>query len=1130
MENIITQIIDYLWTQSWHIVILAIAIAALSLMLKNKSAHIRYLLWLILLVKCFVPPLMTITLAILPQQPTPETVITPPLETPTAAVIAEATEIMPAGQAVFAPIETAGPTLVERLAQVTLSQWLVLSWIVGIAIFSLIVIAKALRINRWLKRQRKPLPGELRASVENLFSDLDVKAFPKVWLVDGIGQPFVWGILRGSIYLPTHFADGDNADNQRGVLGHELSHVIRFDAAVNLLQIIAQAVFWFHPAIWWANKKIRAEREKCCDEMAIARLGAKAKDYSTAIVNTLINEYESALPVPSLAIAGPVKNIEDRIKTIMSPNKKFYKRPSVVTVATVLLLAAIAVPTTLALSRRPVPKEDYSLSQRPEDMVGTWFFENPFGDEEQMAIFHDGRVVVSYSNGHKDKVRLKDGFIVLPEFGNVKTKIAIVDNNTLIQLYESTGLARKWVRIDTQPHEKLLRSLTGSDKYQANINPRDVVESFIAAALAGYDGKAAKLAVPESAVPRNIAEFREALAGQKINVLEVYTNDEEALAITSPVIIADEGQGQVVFQLERENGNWLVRDIDFEEPQDALEEFARFMEDHPQLKRIPAKTILTDKPPIALDLDSGKTLELKTNWPIEYDIAWDNDAGGTLMTKPSSGVKMLALKEAQNYQQAIALADQKLVQLQTSTTRGILAQMSRFVLVKTSQGNTAVIEITDFDPKHAELVWTIKRSINQRVKSALKLQELGKACIIYANDNEEKYPDTMQQLQQDFYNGKDLEWLMENVEYLGKGKTARGKPDTVLAYDKTLLQTGNGTNVLFNDGHVSFEKPEKLGNRIELQKRVESQRKLSDLSKCLLMYATENDEKYPDNLNELLKVGLVIEDDLAWLTRNIEYLGDKVKLLSRPDGVLAYDKTLLLEGNGTNVLFNDSHVAFEKPKRLEQLGIKDDGKSAISVEARFILTTIDVNEMKNFLEKEKIEIAADQNSTNLLNDEQAAQFSQLISTNPDTRVLAAPKIMVFDGEAASIATTQDIHYVSAYTEPNTPGDYYDQPKPKTEYIETGVRLTVTPTLQTTSSILLDIDFEISELLELEEKLYLGEHLYQIPKVEKISTAITAVINQGQTLLIGGNKFKSTQDAQTPAKYLFVLIKAQKNKP
>ena len=68
METYLTQITNYLLAQSWQIAILAVVIAAVTLALKNKSAHIRYLLWLIVLAKCLVPPLHSIPVAVLPEE------------------------------------------------------------------------------------------------------------------------------------------------------------------------------------------------------------------------------------------------------------------------------------------------------------------------------------------------------------------------------------------------------------------------------------------------------------------------------------------------------------------------------------------------------------------------------------------------------------------------------------------------------------------------------------------------------------------------------------------------------------------------------------------------------------------------------------------------------------------------------------------------------------------------------------------------------------------------------------------------------------------------------------------------------------------------------------------------------
>ncbi|MBA7603106.1 hypothetical protein ES703_10210 [subsurface metagenome] len=68
----------------------------------------------------------------------------------------------------------------------------------------------------------------------------------------------------------------------------------------------------------------------------------------------------------------------------------------------------------------------------------------------------------------------------------------------------------------------------------------------------------------------------------------------------------------------------------------------------------------------------------------------------------------------------------------------------------------------------------------------------------------------MQELEPYIGKKQDFQWILDNVAYLGKGKKARTPPDAVIAYDRTLLKKGNGTNVLFNDHHVEFRTPEQL--------------------------------------------------------------------------------------------------------------------------------------------------------------------------------------------------------------------------------------------------------------------------------------------------------------------------------
>ena len=68
MQTYLNQILAFLVAQSWQIAVLTIAVALAAFALKNRSAHVRYLLWLIVLAKCLMPPLYTVPLGVLPRE------------------------------------------------------------------------------------------------------------------------------------------------------------------------------------------------------------------------------------------------------------------------------------------------------------------------------------------------------------------------------------------------------------------------------------------------------------------------------------------------------------------------------------------------------------------------------------------------------------------------------------------------------------------------------------------------------------------------------------------------------------------------------------------------------------------------------------------------------------------------------------------------------------------------------------------------------------------------------------------------------------------------------------------------------------------------------------------------------
>ena len=95
------------------------------------------------------------------------------------------------------------------------------------------------------------------------------------------------------------------------VVAHELAHIQRLDPFVNVFQVVVESLLFYHPAVWWLNRRIRAEREHCCDDAAISLCG-NALEYARAL--TLMEEWRS---VPVLAMAANRSPLTERILRVL---------------------------------------------------------------------------------------------------------------------------------------------------------------------------------------------------------------------------------------------------------------------------------------------------------------------------------------------------------------------------------------------------------------------------------------------------------------------------------------------------------------------------------------------------------------------------------------------------------------------------------------------------------------------------------------------------------------------------------------------------------------------------------------------------------------------------------------------
>src|SRR5262249_8883638 len=112
------------------------------------------------------------------------------------------------------------------------------------------------------------------------------------------------GWLRPVVMLPISAATGLTAEQLESVLAHELAHIRRHDYLVNLLQMAAETLLFYHPAVWWISTRIRHERELCCDDLAVRATGG-ALSYARAL--TALEKMRTSRPALALASTdGPL--------------------------------------------------------------------------------------------------------------------------------------------------------------------------------------------------------------------------------------------------------------------------------------------------------------------------------------------------------------------------------------------------------------------------------------------------------------------------------------------------------------------------------------------------------------------------------------------------------------------------------------------------------------------------------------------------------------------------------------------------------------------------------------------------------------------------------------------------------
>ena len=312
----ISELANHLWQST----LFAVAVGLLTLMCRQNHASVRYWLWFSASVKFFIPFTVLTALGDRLEWAASAPQIAIPAVSATLAQVSRPFVVDPALAFLSVP---EAPRSVD---------WFVLP-IVGVWMAGAIAMS-VVRFRTW-----RQIRAAVRASSPWTVASLPIPAGVVVRSTRGVMEPGVVGLWRPVLLVPSGIEDDLTPRQLAAVLTHELCHIRRRDNVTAAVHMLAEAVFWFHPLVWWIGSRLVNERERACDEYVVRRCG-EPQVYAEGIVNVCRRYVEMPLACVS-GVSGA--NVKNRIRDIMT-NRTLAK----LGVAQKAVLAAVGAMTVVA--------------------------------------------------------------------------------------------------------------------------------------------------------------------------------------------------------------------------------------------------------------------------------------------------------------------------------------------------------------------------------------------------------------------------------------------------------------------------------------------------------------------------------------------------------------------------------------------------------------------------------------------------------------------------------------------------------------------------------------------------------------------------------------------------------------
>lgn len=919
-------------------VLVAVLLLVDLLIRKRVRAAFRYWMWMLVFVKLLLPPTLALPtgagywLAVeapaverVAEGPLP-VVVPPPVYAPTSPPVAvpvtvlptprEPMEVLPVPDTspeAVAPM-VAGPTLAWQAGPFVL-------WLAGLVVFGLLLVQRAFFVSG-LIAQSEPADGDLTETLERCARQIGVRRRIGLRVSPNTFSPAVCGLFRPVILLPASLLGKLSRESLRAVLIHELAHIKRGDLWLNFAQTLLQVVYFYNPLVWLAGVIVRRIREQAVDEMVLVALGAEAKSYSRTLIDIAEMTFFRANPALRLiGVAESKKSLEGRIKHMLTRPIPKSAKVGFWGLVALTLTAAVLLPMARARSVDG-PSADTGVSERGQEL-------------DTLEGTHPANV-------GKDLIQ---GRVLDPNGSPIAGVIVRIDRD--VSFY--------YPPVTTETDEQGRYSLP--------------VPRWPYRILAQWQDRFAS----EQGHRRQLMQLKRVFEGpQTVNFR--FDRFPQAKTIITGKIVDSDDNPVTDFTV------WLCEVNDIEDPNDAYRRKRDYLYEIRSEKGtfevhgLPAREYSVRIRPLSRRLeatnmnivlediqtkDCSAQLAVKKTFygrvvfgdgspavlpdgQTQITIWRGSASSATLATLDDDGFFELHLSEGDV--QEIKANDGQLPILLKGYYRGIFpfdrltgrranAQTVTIVRPETAPDSVAMLAgkpLPGFDEVGigVPLNWAEGRmilacffAVDQRPsrncivelnKRAQALARKGVVVVgVHASRIEQSSLDRWMQ-------DNDIHFPIGMVE----GNAAQARSDWGVNALPWLILTDR-QHVVTAEGFSVDELDDKLAHiATELDQDQASARNLSGLGQALLIWANAHDDRFPDSMAVLGQdVEMGIPRSLPWLEANVVYLGRGMTIRDRSDRPLAYDRTLLEDVGGTNVLYLDSHVAFETQERLEKLGI-----------------------------------------------------------------------------------------------------------------------------------------------------------------------------------------------------------------